>query len=581
MTDAYTALIRSDRVSTKTREALLDRATPDDPDYTPRTLTPASLATLRAILNRVLPQNRIDLAQRIDNALSAGETDGWRFAALPADAQAFHQSLVALAGFEAKSPDAQDAQLAALAAGDHGAPLKLWFEDLRGRATMIYVSHPSTFARMGYSGIAYAGDGPKDGSRPTRLHRHRPRRTRTLGAPRPMNLTGMKRFPTSDIVDAVIVGTGAGGAPLLAKLAQAGLRVVALEAGRNWNPADFPADEITAAKIYWRDERLSAGATPEAFGGNNSGTGVGGSMLHWGAFCPRPDPRDLKLRTTTGAGVDWPIEHAELIPYIEQVEAFIGVSGPTPYPWDPARAYAHAPVTLNAPAYAMQLGCAAIGVRTAPCPAAVLTHDVAGAGGDRQRCINCGHCHQGCRNGAKTSMDVTYLPAAVAAGAEIRPDCFVHGIERDTAGRVTAIVYRDADGIDQKQRCAALFLCAGAVETPRLMLHTGIGSASGQVGRNYLAHVATQVWGTFAQEMRCNKGYPSSLITEDMIRPADADFAGGYLVQSLGVLPVTWANQVARSRPLWGQPLIDYIDATIMSPASASTATASPPTTIT
>ena len=104
----------------------------------------------------------------------------------------------------------------------------------------------------------------------------------------------------------------------------------------------------------------------------------------------------------------------------------------------------------------------------------------------------------------------------------------MHGIERDAAGRVTAVVYRDADGVDHKQLCAALILCAGAVETPRLMLHTGVGNASGQVGRNYMAHVATQVWGTFDQEMRCNKGYPSSLITEDMIRPADADFAGGY-----------------------------------------------------
>ena len=375
-----------------------------------------------------------------------------------------------------------------------------------------------------------------------------------------MNLSGMRRYPTGDVMDAVVVGTGAGGAPLLAKLAQAGLRVVALEAGRNWDPADFPADEVSADKIYWRDERLSAGKTPEAFGGNNSGTGVGGSMLHWGAFCPRPDPRDLMLRSTTGQGVDWPVEHAELIPYIEKVEAFIGVSGPAHYPWDPSRRYALPPVTLNAPAYAMQLGCASLGVRTATCPAAVLTRDVAGPGGERRRCINCGHCHQGCRIGAKTSMDVTYLPAAVQAGAEIRAECFVHGIERDKVGRVTAVVYRDAAGVDHKQLCAALFLCAGAVETPRLMLHTGVGTANGQVGRNYMAHVATQVWGTFVQEMRCNKGYPSSLITEDMIRPRDAAFAGGYLVQSLGVLPVTWANQVARGRPLWGQALVDYID---------------------
>ncbi len=375
-----------------------------------------------------------------------------------------------------------------------------------------------------------------------------------------MNLGAMRRHATQDVVDAVVVGTGAGGAPLLARLAAAGLSVVALEAGRNFTPADFPADEASAAPIYWLRERLSDGETPEAFGANNAGTGVGGSTLHWGAFCPRPDPRDLLLHTETGTARDWPIPHGELVRYLAEVEGFIGVSGPDPYPWDLQRRYGHAPVALNGPARALQAGCAALGVRTAAAPAAVLTHDVAQPGGViRHACINCGHCHQGCRVGAKTSMDVTYLPYAVVNGAEIRPQCFVHGIERDSAGRVRAVIYRDRDGADQRQRCDALFLCAGAVETPRLLLHTGLGNGSGQVGRNYMAHVATQVWGTFAQEMRCNEGYPSSLITEDMVRPAGADFAGGYLVQSLGVLPITWASQVSRGRPLWGQTLVDYI----------------------
>ena len=376
-----------------------------------------------------------------------------------------------------------------------------------------------------------------------------------------MNLDHMRRHSTHDVVDAVVVGTGAGGAPVLARLAAAGLSVVALEAGRNWTPRDFPADEVAASGIYWMGERLSGGDTPEAFGANNSGMGVGGSTLHWGAFCPRPDPRDLRLRSEYGVGRDWPIGHAELIRYIEEVEAAIGVAGPQDYPWDPARRYAMAPPALNAPALAMQDGCAALGVRSAAAPAALLTRDRAQPDGTiRQACVNCGHCHQGCRIGAKASMDVTYLPQAVAAGAEIRPDCFVHGIERDGAGQIVAVVYRDAAGVDHKQRCAALFLCAGAIETPRLLLHLGLANSSGQVGRNYMAHGAVQVWGSFDAEMRCNKGYPSSLITEDMIRPPDADFAGGYLVQSLGVLPVTWASQVARSRPLWGQPLIDYVD---------------------
>jgi choline dehydrogenase-like flavoprotein len=156
-------------------------------------------------------------------------------------------------------------------------------------------------------------------------------------------------------------------------------------------------------------------------------------------------------------------------------------------------------------------------------------------------------------------MDVTYLPAALGAGAEIRAECFAHGFERESSGEISAVVYRHK-GQDLRQRCKAVFLCAGAIETPRLLLHTGLANASGQVGRNFMAHVATQVWGTFPDEMRPNKGFPASLITEDMIRAADVQFAGGYITQSLGIVPVTWGMQVARGRGFWGQPLVDYLD---------------------
>lgn len=374
-----------------------------------------------------------------------------------------------------------------------------------------------------------------------------------------MNLDSMRTYAEGDTVDVVVIGTGAGGAPVIAKLAASGLSVVALEAGPNFRPEKFAFDETLADEIYWTDERLSGGSTPEAFGANNSGTGVGGSTLHWGAFVPRADPRDLRLFTESGEGVDWPLEHADLVPYYERVEGFLGVSGPPTYPWDAGRRYPLPPVQRNGPADLMAGACDSRGIRWADAPAALVSREFQSEDGPlRHGCINCGFCHQGCRNGAKASMDVTYLPLAVAHGAEIRPECFVTGFERGADGRISAVIYSHA-GRETRQRCRAVFLCAGAVETPRLLLHNDLANGSGQVGRNYMGHVATQVWGTFANEVRMNRGYPSSLITEDFIRAEGADFAGGYLIQSLGVVPLTFGNAVARGRGLWGKALTDYL----------------------
>ena len=355
----------------------------------------------------------------------------------------------------------------------------------------------------------------------------------------------------------VVIGTGAGGAPVLARLAAAGLSVVALEAGHEWSPAkDFATDEAAQEKLFWNDERLSAGSDPLAFGKNNSGIGVGGSTLHYTAYTPRAQPDDFLLHRDFGVGVDWPIGHAELAPYYDELEAFLGVSGPSPYPWGPPRrGYDLPPLPLNGAAQLMQRGCASLGIRTAPAANAALSAPRHQPGfGHRPACSNRGFCQAGCSTGAKASMDVTFIPLARSHGAEVRTGCFVIGFDRNAAGAITGVIY-NRDGVEERQRCRAVFLCAGAVETPRLLLMTGLANGSGQVGRNLMAHTGRQVWGSFDEPVRPYKGIPGGLISEDMHRAPDADFAGGYLLQSIGVMPLTYAGQVARGRGLWGEEL--------------------------
>ena len=384
-------------------------------------------------------------------------------------------------------------------------------------------------------------------------NRYQKMKTNLYGSTVEMNI-----FSAEEIVDAVVIGTGAGGAPLLSRLAKAGLKVVALEAGEHWNPAkDFATDELSQSKLFWTDERLSAGKDPVHFGNNNSGIGVGGSTLHYTAYVPRPQPDDFKLHSEFGVGVNWPIGYNDLEPYFGELEHFLGVSGPPTYPWGAKRSssYPLSPLPLNGAAQLMKRGCDALNIRTSPAPNAALSApyyqpDI----GWRAACTNRGFCQAGCTTGAKASMDVTYIPLAVHHGAEIRSKSFVTQLEVDSSGHISGVVYIQ-DDIEQRQKCRYVFLCAGAVETPRMLLLNKLANSSGEVGKNFMAHTGMQVWAQFEEDVRPYKGIPGSLISEDTHRPEDADFAGGYLLQSIGVMPVTYASQVARGRGLWGEKL--------------------------
>lgn len=368
----------------------------------------------------------------------------------------------------------------------------------------------------------------------------------------------MNKYSNKEIVDAVVIGTGAGGAPVLARLAKAGLHVVALEAGRKWHPqTEFATDEKAQDKIFWNYERLSAGANPLAFGKNNSGMGVGGSTIHYTGYTPRPHPDDFTIKTDFGIGKDWPLTYWDIEPYYDELEVFLGVSGPNPYPWGPPRKskYPLEPLPLNGAAQLMQRGCRPFNIKTSPAANAILSGTYFREHvGYRAACTNRGFCQAGCSTGAKASMGVTFIPLAEHFGAEVRTECFVTELEKNRNNKITSVVYLK-NGKKEKQLCKNVFLCAGAVETPRLLLMNGLSNSSGQVGKNFMANVGVQVWGEFEEMIEPYKGIPGSLISEDTHRPKDADFAGGYLLQPIGVMPLTYASQLTRATGIWGKEL--------------------------
>ncbi|MEV6329783.1 hypothetical protein [Streptomyces sp. NPDC051909] len=126
----------------------------------------------------------------------------------------------------------------------------------------------------------------------------------------------MRRFAHTDDVDLIVVGCGAGGAVIIQRLAHAGWHVVCLEAGPLWDPAkDWVRDEEGSRGQYWTEPQVIDGPDPVPFGSNDSGRGVGGSMVHFAGYAPRPHPSDLRTRTLDGVGVDWPLDYADLAPF--------------------------------------------------------------------------------------------------------------------------------------------------------------------------------------------------------------------------------------------------------------------------
>jgi choline dehydrogenase-like flavoprotein len=374
----------------------------------------------------------------------------------------------------------------------------------------------------------------------------------------------------NDPVDVVIVGAGAAGGVLCKKLAEAGFRVVVLEAGPHWVPErDFVSDEKGAHQLYWTDPRVTGGKDPIELGSNVTGKGVGGSTVHYSMVALRMHESDFMVRTLDGVAHDWPIRYKDLEPYYDEVEKELGISGPVGWPWGPSRKgpYPYREHPFNSVAQLFIQGCEREGIGWAPCPLATISAPKDG----RHPCVYRGWCIYGCSTNAKSSTLVTYIPKAIKAGAEIRANCMATRVNLAPDGRARSVSYVRTDESgrhnEEEQRAELVILSCYSIETPRLLFNStqaghedGLANSSGLVGKGLMVHPAHTVYGRFPQPVYMYKAPPTLAISQHFYETDPRnDFVRGFTIEPVGTFPQAFAKQAQSSLGLWGGELREFM----------------------
>ena len=323
--------------------------------------------------------------------------------------------------------------------------------------------------------------------------------------------------------DVCVVGAGAGGAVVAAELAEEGARVVVLEAGPEHDADGFTARPGEMTPRLYRDgaQTVTLGRPPIAL---PLGQGIGGTTLINSGTCFRTPPRVLE-RWAGEFGID--VDEASLVPCFERVEAALSVSEVTP-----ELAGANAEVARRG---AERLGWSHGYLRR-----------------NARGCVGSGVCAFGCPTSAKQHTGITYIPRARAAGARVLTGASVRKVvvQRGRARAVEAT----RGGTRLTVKAPTVIVAAGTIHTPLLLARSGLGAASGQLGRNLSLHPATAAFALMEEVVDMARGVPQSFYVDEF---ADQGIlietvAGppAYAAMSLPLIGARHAEVMARYRNL-------------------------------
>jgi choline dehydrogenase-like flavoprotein len=299
---------------------------------------------------------------------------------------------------------------------------------------------------------------------------------------------GHELGPDTVRCDVVVVGSGAGGGVMAAELAEAGLSVIVLEEGDHHPTESFTTETTAMLRSLYRD-----GGTGATFGrapiGFAEGRCVGGGTVVNGGMAFRASERTLD-RWATACG-DRSLRRGGLDGPYARVERFLSVGPPDPG-------------SVGIDQLILRRGAERLGWR--------VIDDTR----DHVHCAGCNVCTSGCPTGAKQSTLVSYLPRAMSFGASVWTGCRVDRVLMagkravGVAGRASPPEPGDASR-PFEVRADHVVVCAGAVQTPALLLRSGVRQPSGQLGRNLSLHPGAGVVALFDERVDGWRGAHQSL----------------------------------------------------------------------
>ncbi|MBV8515481.1 MAG: GMC family oxidoreductase, partial [Acidobacteria bacterium] len=339
-----------------------------------------------------------------------------------------------------------------------------------------------------------------------------------------MSLFNFADDPLTKTYDAIVVGSGATGGWAAKQLSEAGLKVSLLEAGRAVTPAEF-TEHTPAYKLKYRDHDPEIArtrpiqkqcyacmeynytwfvndlenpySTPEGKPFTWQRLRVlGGRSLVWGRQSYRLSDNDFKAASKDGYGDDWPISYADLAPFYDIVEKYVGITGA-------AEGNEMLPDGQFLPP--MKMSCGEILLRDRVKAkfnrtvtigrAAVLTK----AQNGRNACHYCGPCERGCRTFSYFSSPFTTVADAQNSGnCTVITNAVVAHVNMDSASnKASGVTYVDRLTREVKEvRGKTVILCAQALESTRILLNSstreypnGLANSSGALGHYLMDHV--------------------------------------------------------------------------------------------